>query len=605
MNNQANPTNWRRPTPAAPLTPRTALSVANQLRSSTPPARPRDTHFWSYGNAVQAHTSFNNSHYAQNNPVQAWRQEDIDEVRNNNRLLFQSYDHTTLGLQQRHWNSFWNDLTTHFRSTVLRVENRVVQHYENNILATTRQPLLEAKQRYRESFQALQAENRKVNDKNEELVNLNILMEGNLFDMKKKIDKEVQKTDYYKAEVERLLKQNAEIAKDYCRLQTENTELKHKIETGVVVSSKQYVQDEDGYICIPNSVEVQVGKSFINQNNEVLKRQDEDMIRREKYKRKKEKQLKTLLLADSSEDEPVAKILKKKEVKSKIISARKSLAAMKTFNKKPKTPTLSRKPVVLSPVKSIIELKTSGYIPMRGALGDKGIYINLETGGVAVCSQPASSLPEGIRWYTRNCKSTISLLAKPARNQKAAGSFNLALFAAKTYTQADNVNWKVTQLEQSMDFKFENLKIEEIPNLRGKLKPSHIDHYNLKADEEITEMFNWQGEAQPPYYVTTKGNIIYTSGKFVCKVSDFNPPGKKHTPLGSIFGRVETLVWFVVKAFIMSEAPEHNKEYYEVMYKDNDPRNMDPLNLEVYYPSKSLVLQAWTRPNDAYKKLMK
>ena len=603
MNNQANPTNWRRPTPAAPLTPRTALSVANQLRSSTPPARPRDTHFWSYGNAVQAHTSFNNSHYAQNNPVQAWRQEDIDEVRNNNRLLFQSYDHTSLGIQQRHWNSFWNDLTTHFRSPVLRVENRVVQHYENNILATTTQPLLEAKQRYRESFQALQAENRKLNDKNEELVNLNMLMEGNLFDMKKKIDKEVQKTDYYKAEVERLLKQNAEIAKDYCRLQTENTELKHKIETGVVVGDKQYVQDEDGYLCIPNSVEVQVGKSFINQNNEFLKRQGEDMMRREKYKRKKEKQLKTLLLADSSDDEPVAKILKKKEVKAKIISARKSLAAMKKKDKKPTKLPSQQNVVLLNPVKSAIELRTSGFIPFRGALGEKGIYINLETGCIATCSQPASSLPIGFRWYTRMGEHTVMLFAKPNRRQKAAGSFNLALFAAKTYTQADNVNWKVSMIDQSMGFKFDNLKIEEIPNLRGKFQPYHIEHYNLKADEEINEMVNWQGEAQPPYYVTTKGNIVYTSGKFVCKVSDHSKKAKKSAHVGLIFGRHEALVWFVIKAFIMDATPEHNKEYYEVV--DNDPSNMDPLNLEVYYPTKELVLQAWTRTNDLYKKLMK
>ena len=60
----------------------------------------------SYGNAVQAHNSFTHSHYAQNKPVQAWRQEDIDEIRSNNRQLFQSYDHTTLGLQQRNWNNF-------------------------------------------------------------------------------------------------------------------------------------------------------------------------------------------------------------------------------------------------------------------------------------------------------------------------------------------------------------------------------------------------------------------------------------------------------------------------------------------------------------------
>ena len=73
--------------------------------------------------------------------------------------------------------------------------------------------------------------------------------------------------------------------------------------------------------------------------------------------------------------------------------------------------------------------------------------------------------------------------------------------------------------------------------------------------------------------------------------------------MGLIFGRREALVWYVIKAFIMDGTPEHNKEYYEVV--DNDPSNMDPLNLEVYYPTKELVLQAWTRTNDLYKKLMK
>ena len=55
----------------------------------------------------------------------------------------------------------------------------------------------------------------------------------------------------------------------------------------------------------------------------------------------------------------------------------------------------------------------------------------------------------------------------------------------------------------------------------------------------------------------------------------------------------------------MDGTPEHNKEYYEVVYKHNDPRNMDPLNLEVYYPTKALVLQAWTKTNELYKNLMK
>ena len=39
--------------------------------------------------------------------------------------------------------------------------------------------------------------------------------------------------------------------------------------------------------------------------------------------------------------------------------------------------------------------------------------------------------------------------------------------------------------------------------------------------------------------------------------------------------------------------------------KDLDDSNTVPLNLEVYYPSKKLAMQAWTRTNELYKNLMK
>ena len=76
------------------------------------------------------------------------------------------------------------------------MENRVVQLYENNIIATTTQPLIEANRRCNESLRALQAENHELNDRNEELVNVNMVLEGSLFEMKKKVEKQVKTTDY-------------------------------------------------------------------------------------------------------------------------------------------------------------------------------------------------------------------------------------------------------------------------------------------------------------------------------------------------------------------------------------------------------------------------
>ena len=44
----------------------------------------------------QAHHSFGSSHYAQQNPVQTWRQEDVNAIRCNNYALFISYYQTAL-----------------------------------------------------------------------------------------------------------------------------------------------------------------------------------------------------------------------------------------------------------------------------------------------------------------------------------------------------------------------------------------------------------------------------------------------------------------------------------------------------------------------------
>ena len=156
---------------------------------STPPTRPRDSHFWSYANPADAYLAFPASNYAQVNPTQAWRREDVDEIRQNNHDVFMSYDHIQLGLEQRRWNSFWNDLTDHFRATLLRVENRVVQHYENNILAITTRSLIDANRQYRDSLRMLALENRSLREKNEELVQENITTDGKIFDLKKSLEK--------------------------------------------------------------------------------------------------------------------------------------------------------------------------------------------------------------------------------------------------------------------------------------------------------------------------------------------------------------------------------------------------------------------------------
>ena len=144
----------------------------------------------------------------------------------------------------------------------------------------------------------------------------------------------------------------------------------------MVKRKEKAIENENGCPILENSVKVQVGKSFISQNNEVVKRQCEGMKKKEALKRKKQEGIKSLLLADSSKDEPVAKLVKKKDIKSKIIGAKKSLAAMKKNDKKLKKASISRQAVLLSPVKSSIDLRMSGFIPLRGALGDKGVYIN-------------------------------------------------------------------------------------------------------------------------------------------------------------------------------------------------------------------------------------
>ena len=114
-------------------------------------------------------------------------------------------------------------------------------------------------------------------------------------------------------------------------------------------------------------------------------------------------------------------------------------------------------------------------------------------------------------------------------------------------------------------------------------------------------MKDWQNESLSPYHGSTKGRIVYEKGGKVysVKVSD----EKKKIAL--VFGRLEYLVWYVAKAFIMPETPIHNKEYYEVIYKDGNPANINPTNLELYYPSMKMVMQGWTQPNEVYKDLMK
>ena len=160
--------------------------------------------------------------------------------------------------------------------------------------------------------------------------------------------------------MDRLLKQNAEIARAFIDLNKEKIDLQDIIDSGMVEGKEKVIEYENGCPILENSVEVQVGKSFISQNNEAVKRQCEEMKKREVLKRKKQEEIKSLLLADSSKVEPVAKLVKKKDIKSKIIGARKSLTAMKKNDKKLKKAPISRQAVLLSPVKSSIDLRTSG-----------------------------------------------------------------------------------------------------------------------------------------------------------------------------------------------------------------------------------------------------
>ena len=66
----------------------------------------------------------------------------------------------------------------------------------------------------------------------------------------------------------------------------------------------------------------------------------------------------------------------------------------------------------------------------------------------------------------------------------------MPLFIAKTYTQSDNINWKVTQLEQSLNFKFENLKIEEIPvkSYQERLEEAHAHAKRMI----MTVLYSWE-----------------------------------------------------------------------------------------------------------------
>ena len=55
------------------------------------------------------------------------------------------------------------------------------------------------------------------------------------------------------------------------------------------------------------------------------------------------------------------------------------------------------------------------------------------------------------------------------------------------------VNWEVTQPEAIMNFCWDNLQVVKVPNLCFKIKPSHIEHFNMKSDEDLTKTYTWQG----------------------------------------------------------------------------------------------------------------
>ena len=73
-----------------------------------------------------------------------------------------------------------------------------------------------------------------------------------------------------------MLSQNAEIANEYCELQSEISRLRAIIESGEV-STREYMLDRFGYPILSNRAIEQVGKSFIPQVKVELAQQEKKL----------------------------------------------------------------------------------------------------------------------------------------------------------------------------------------------------------------------------------------------------------------------------------------------------------------------------------------
>ena len=71
--------------------------------------------------------------------------------------VIRQFDHVRLGLQQADWNEFWNTINDHAASTFLRIEQRVVDHYEQNHAARLTRSLIDCNRCYRGSLRSLVA----------------------------------------------------------------------------------------------------------------------------------------------------------------------------------------------------------------------------------------------------------------------------------------------------------------------------------------------------------------------------------------------------------------------------------------------------------------
>ena len=112
------------------------------------------------------------------------------------------------------------------------------------------------------------------------------------------------------------------------------------------------------------------------------------------------------------------------------------------------------------------------------------------------------------------------------------------MYLNATYLKADNVNWKVTQPEAIMNFCLDNLRVVKAPNLCFKMKPPHIEHFNMKSDEDLNKTYNWQGEPQPPKYATQRETFCLrlVSLCVECLITQLTKTrGKVHLQKGSIF----------------------------------------------------------------------